>query len=335
MRQSSLLLLWLSVMTGTVNLSCSNRHIVVSELTCEYRHVPLGIDQLKPRLGWILEGDQRGQKQTAYQVLVASKQDILAKDQGDLWNSGKVNSEQSIHVEYDGAPLKSGQRCFWKLRVWDKDGKPSEWSNNSTWEMALLGKEEWKGAWIYDGKPTPEDEETLYLDDPNPLLRKEFELSKPIASARLYITGLGYYESYLNGHHIGDQVLDPGFTDYSKRVFYSTFDVTSLLKEGNNCIGIMLGNGWYNPLPMRMWGWLNLRDHLTIGRPRAICQLNVQYTDGSQDRVVTDQSWKVGEGPVIRNNIYLGEVYDARFEQPGWNKPGFVDTAWRSAAYNH
>ena len=150
--------------------------------------------------------------------------------------------------------------------------------------------------------------------------------------ARLYVSGLGYYEAYLNGRRIGDYVLDPGWTDYRDRVFYSTFDVTPFLQKDLNCIGVMVGNGWYNPLPMRMWGRLNLRDHLSTGRPRFIAQLNIEFTGGSAQSIASSTDWRVHEGPVVRNNIYLGEVYDARSEIQGWSNPGLDDSQWCQAA---
>ncbi|MCK4418167.1 MAG: alpha-L-rhamnosidase N-terminal domain-containing protein, partial [Candidatus Latescibacteria bacterium] len=164
------------------------------------------------------------------------------------------------------------------------------------------------------------------------MFRKEFTVDKDVMCARLYVSGLGYYEAYLNGRRIGDYVLDPGWTDYRDRVFYSTFDVTPFLQKDLNCIGVMVGNGWYNPLPMRMWGRLNLRDHLSTGRPRFIAQLNIEFTGGSAQSIASSTDWRVHEGPVVRNNIYLGEVYDARSEIQGWSNPGLDDSQWCQAA---
>jgi len=197
--------------------------------------------------------------------------------------------------------------------------------------MGLLTQEEWTGSWIGDGRRDPEREEELYHDDPAPLFRKAFEVSRPVSEARLYISGLGYYVAYLNGERIGDHELDPGWTDYSARIFYSTYDVTEQLKRGENVVGVMLGNGWFNPLPLRMWGRLNLREYLPMGRPRFIAQLNITYRDGSALSIVTDESWKIYEGPILSNNIYLGEIYDARKEIEGWHRPGFDDAVWRRA----
>ena len=268
----------------------------------------------------------------AYRVLVASSPEKLAKQQGDLWDSGKVASADSVNVAYAGQPLASGQTCFWQVQAWDKEGKASPWSAPAVWEMALLDKAHWTGQWLNDGKQNPQKDEDFYKEDPAPLFRKEFVVTKPLRRARLYVTGLGYYEASLNGERVGDQMFDPGWTQYDRRVFYSTYDVTGQLRSGRNCLGMMLGNGWYNPLPLRMWGHLNLREHLTIGRPRFIAQLNLEFADGSTQSVASDASWKTAEGPIRFNSIYLGEVYDARKELPGWDRVGFDGTDWRAPA---
>ncbi len=174
--------------------------------------------------------------------------------------------------------------------------------------------------------------EKAFDDHPAPLLRKEFVVGKKIARARAYISGLGYYELRLNGKRLGDHVLDPGWTDYSKRVFYSTYDVTEQLKRGNNAIGIMLGNGWFNPLPLPMWGRVLPGAALTTGQPRAILQLVIEFTDGTAQRVLTDETWRANGGPILRNSVYLGEVYDARREQPGWDTAGFDESKVFAAA---
>ena len=306
--------------------------VTVTDLRTEYRSNPLGIDERYPRLGWILHSNQRNQAQSAYQVVVASTEASLARDRGDLWNSGKVVSGHSVHVVYAGRPLASRAICYWKVRVWDREGRVSPWSAPARWEMALVEPGDWTATWVNDGKPNSTSDEAFYENDPAPLFRHEFALAAPVRRARLYVTGLGYYEAFLNGARVGDQVLDPGWTMYGKRVFYSTYDVTSQIRQGRNCVGVMLGNGWYNPLPLRMWGNLNLRDHLAIGRPRFIAQLEVELADGSRRSIASDGNWRVADGPLVFNSVYLGEVYDARLEPQGWALPGFDDRAWRRAA---
>jgi alpha-L-rhamnosidase len=301
------------------------------DLRCEYRRDPLGIDDPRPRLSWALASDGRAETQSAYRILVARSTRLLDADRGDLWDSGKVGSSESLAIAYGGQALRSGLRCYWKVRVWDGKGRPSAWSPAAFWETALLGDRPWQGRWISDGKPVPEREEDFYRDDPAPLFRKEFAAPERIARARLYITGLGYYEASINGRRVGDQVLDPGWTNYEKRVFYSVYDVTGLVRAGRNCLGVMLGNGWWNPLPLRMWGNRNLRADLPVGRPCLIAQLEIAAEDGSVTTVATGPDWKVRDGPLLRNNIYLGEVYDARREIPGWDSPGATEAGWSAA----
>ncbi|MCH5377797.1 MAG: alpha-L-rhamnosidase N-terminal domain-containing protein, partial [Planctomycetes bacterium] len=247
----------------------------VQRLRCEYRQRPLGIDHPAPRLSWTLDSSVRGQAQTAYRVLVARNPEILEANRGDLWDSGKKASSQSVNVPYGGSALVSGQRCFWKVKVWDKDGASSDWSEASSWEMGLLEATDWKGAWISNGEPLPENDADFYKDDPAPLFRKEFKLSAPVRRARLYIAALGYVHARLNGRAVSDQHLDPLWTLPNKRVFYSVHDVTKHLKQDDNCLGVTLGNGWYNPLPLRMWGHVNLRERLPVGRPQFIAQLAI------------------------------------------------------------
>jgi len=302
--------------------------IRVRRLRCEYRDQPLGIDHPAPRLSWTLESSIRGQKQTAYRVLVARSIKALQAGRGDLWDSGKVESSQSVNTVYAGDTLVSGQRCFWKVKVWDKNGMSSDWSDPSFWEMGLMEADDWKGHWISDGKPLPENDADFYRDDPAPLFRREFKLSGPVRSARLYISALGYVHATLNGRAVGDHHLDPLWTLPNKRVFYSVYDVSKNLEQGDNCLGVTLGNGWYNPLPLRMWGRVNLRERLPVGRPQFIAQLLIEYADGSRESLASDSSWKVAPGPILRNSIYLGEKVDARKAVKGWDKPGLDDRAW-------
>ncbi len=198
--------------------------------------------------------------------------------------------------------------------------------------MGLLDNTDLGGQWINDGKSLPVRDEDFYADDPAPLFRKTFSIQGKIEKARFYISGLGYNVAYLNGKRIGDHELDPGWTGYAAREFYSTYDVTDLLIDGKNCLSVTLGNGWFNPLPLRMWGGRNIRDALFTGKPSFICRLSADAADGSKTVIVSDETWKVHDGPIIRNNIYLGEVYDARREVSGWNLPGFDDQDWKTAS---
>ena len=320
------------VLTATVLIGCSeNGGLRVTDLRTQYKANPLGIGTAIPQLSWTLQSDARNCTQSAYRILVAESEKLLAEELGSLWDSDRVESNETLNIPYGGIPLGSGQKCFWKVCIWDGTGQASDWSAPSFWETALLRPNDWKARWISDGRPTPEKDADFYKEDPAPIFRKEFILDQRPVKARLYISGLGYYDARLNGRRVGDRVLDPGWTDYADRILYSTYDVTALLQKGTNCLGAVLGNGWYNPLPLRMWGRLNLREHLAVGRPCLIAQLEIHFADGSSHTVASDKSWKVHEGPLLRNNVYLGEVYDACREIPGWDTAGFDDSAWSQA----
>ncbi|MDR1584152.1 MAG: glycoside hydrolase family 78 protein [Prevotellaceae bacterium] len=295
-------------------------------LTCEYQINPLGIDIVQPVFGWKLSADERNQYQTAYELIVALSEKDLEQGKNLIWKSGKVVSGQCFNIPYNGKRLRSFTRYYWKVKVYDRDGKISGWSPAAYWETAMLSPSDWKAQWIGDGSIAPKDEKDFYKDCPAPVFRKVFNTKKDIAQARLYITGLGYYEATLNGKPVDDRRLDPGWTNYGKQILYSVFDVTPLVKSGENAIGITLGNGFYNPLPMRIFR--QLRDHLYIGRPCFIAQVKLSFTDGTEEWIVTDESWKMSAGPILRNNVYLGEHYDARKELDGWDNAGFDDSNW-------
>ena len=284
--------------------------LVVVERTCEYAIDPLGIDVPQPRFGWVLASEQRGQMQSAYQVLIASSAEKLQADTGDKWDSGKVDSDESVHVPYGGAALSSGEACWWKVRVWDADGAVSRYSEPATFEMGLLQRSDWEGEWIGADASISA-----------PLLRKEFTIAKELTRARVYISGLGWHELYLNGEKVGDHVLDPATTDYAKQVLYVTHDVTDLLREGANAVGGMLGNGWFSEPEWEAYG----------DSPRLLVQMTLEYADGDTESLATDGTWKVASGPIVRNDLFGGETYDARLEKPGWAGPGYDDGEWRLA----
>ncbi len=300
---------------------------VPSHLTVEYQTLPLGIDASTPRFSWQPAG--KGMQQTAYQILVASSEENLRVDKGDVWDSKPVKSNQSINILYGGKILQSTTRYFWKVKIWDRQENAAAYSEVAWFETAFLSPDEWSAQWIGDERQIPTREEDFYQDISNPIFRKNLQISKDIQKARLYVSGLGYYEAYVNGVKAGDHVLDPGWTNYAKRVLYSVYDVTEQIKEGKNAIGVSLGNGWYNPLPLALFGQFNLRDFLTTGQPSFIAELHVWYQDGTQDIIASDPSWKSSTGPLLKNNIFLGEKYDARREQPGWKLSDFEDRSWK------
>lgn len=299
-------------------------------LTCEYLTNPLGIDISHPRLSWQVQSKQRNQFQSAYELEIRAD-NHWNNGSGLLWTSGKVESSESLHIDYKGPALNSFTRYYWRVRIYDLEGRPSNWSQPAWFETALLSPDDWTAAWISDDKPLPTRDEDFYEPDPMPLFRTVFKTSKKIASARLYITGLGYYEAYLNGKKVGDHELDPGWTRYDKEILYSVFDVSSQLKQGANTVGIMVGNGWFNVWPMRMWGRFNLREALVSGRPMVKAQLRILYKDGSVETIHTDRNWQMKTGPVIRNSVYRGEEFDARAIPEGWLTSTGTLPGWTNA----
>ncbi|MBO0789890.1 MAG: family 78 glycoside hydrolase catalytic domain [Ktedonobacteraceae bacterium] len=307
--------------------------ITPTRLHCEYLVNPLGIDSIHPRLSWMLQATQRAQSQLAYQILVASSEAALAVDRGDLWDSGKVDSAQSVHIVYAGAALTSGQRCWWKVRVWDQHGVPSAYSEPAYWEMGLLQSQDWRAQWI--GLELREQETHAVEDDiaglvASPYLRKALTLSGTLRKARLYITAKGLYEAYINGQRIGEAQLAPGWTDFEKRIQYQTYDVTSLLQPGENALGAILGTGWYcgyvgmPALPAGSKGYARYGE-----APRLLFQLQLEYTDGSSETVTSDGSWQGATGPIVYADLLQGEAYDARRELGGWNRAGYAGERWQ------
>jgi alpha-L-rhamnosidase len=287
----------------------------VERLRCEYRVDPLSVEAAQPRLAWESHDARRGAKQTAYQVLVASSPEKLAAGEGDLWDSGRVASERSIHVAYAGKPLGPRMQCFWKSRVWDKDGQPTSWSQPGCWTMGI----NWQAAWILASTK-------LDSNTPLPIFRREFDVSKPVRRAEVSVCGLGFQEVHLNGHKVGDDELAPGWTNYRQSCLYSTYDVTRQLVNGRNALGVMLGNGMYNVAGGRYAKFTG-----SFGPPMFILQLHIDYADGSSSVLISDESWKATDGPIRFSCIYGGEDYDARKEISGWDRPGLDDSAWKAA----
>jgi len=305
-------------------------------LRCEYRLNPLGIDEAQPRLTWRLESNTRGEKQTAYQILVATSEALLRKHTGDLWDSGKVAGDQTVNVVYSGRPLGSRLQAFWKVRVWDKDGH-AEWSNPASWTMGLLKPDDWQASYIgfRDSTPVFKDTTNLFLP-PARQYRKEFPATKAVSRATIYATAVGIYELYLNGERVGDAWFAPGWTDYHQRAYYWTHDVTRLVKRGENALAAWVADGWYSGYIG--FGLLTGIGTEKIGRytygktPAILAQLEIEYADGSCERIVTDKSWKVtGDGPIREGDFLMGEFHDARKATPGWTEAGFNDSAWEQA----
>jgi len=291
--------------------------IQVTKLVCEYHENPIGIDVKKPRFSWQILSDGQNVMQTAYEIKVTDQ-----SPKGKLvWSSGKVESDQSVNVEYGGPVLKSMQRLYWQVRVWDNSKNVSAWSAPASWEMGILEPGTWKASWISmdSANDTADVRPCQYF-------RKDFSTAKKIKSARIYVTCKGLYQLFLNGQKVGPDLFTPGWTSYNKRIQYQTYDVTSLL-QGKNSLGAILGDGWYRG----RIGWSS--KHGYYGNKLALlAQLQISYTDGTSETVCSDNSWKVSTGPILGSSIYDGETYDARLEMPGWNKTGFDDSQWEQAS---
>ena len=319
------ILFFLSFLFFTTVLSAA---ISVTSLRTEGQSNPLGIDAENPRFSWKLEAtNEKDVMQKAYQILVASSLSNLANENGDVWNSGKITTDNSLWIPFAGRTLLSNQPYFWKVKVWTNKGE-SNWSPVSDWTMGLLSENNWKAQWIGLDKAMPWDSETTWSRLSARYLRKEFPATKSVKRATVHISGLGLYELFINGNRVGNQVLAPSPTDYRKTVFYNTYDVTSLIQQGKNAVGVTLGNGRfytmrqkYKPYKINTFGYPKLRFNLTI-----------EYSDNTYETIGSDTSWKLtADGPIRSNNEYDGEEYDARKELTGWSQPGFDDSNWLEA----
>ncbi len=306
--------------------------LIPIRVRCEYRVDPLGIDSPAPRFDWLLQPVDpaaRGLTQSAYEVVAASSPALLAADRGDLWDSGKVTSDQTVQVPYAGRPLVSHQAVWWKVRVWDQTGAPSAWSAAGQWTMGVLNAADWSGArWI----GAPDANQPADLKAPKPsyetvLLRREFTVKPNLRRALVQVCGLGQYELTLNGRKVGTDLLTPGWTQYDKTCLYDTYNVTAALRAGPNAAGLFLGNGFFH-----VHGGRYSKVTLSFGQLQAVALLRLEYQDGSVETVVTDGRWKAAPGPITFSSIYGGEDYDARLVQDGWDQPGFADARWDAPA---
>lgn len=323
-------------------LFLSAQSVQVHTLTCNHFNNPIGIATAIPVFSWQLRADGRNVMQTACEVRVAASEAVLAKQQGFEWNSGKMRTDQSVNLLYKGRTLRAGHTYYWQVRVWDNKGGVSAWSSTARFTTALLNEADWSNAqWI--GYEDLEDSMRVVpgVHSPDkkkipagrvvkravvPLFRKEFSADKTIAQALAFVSGLGQYEMTVNGKKAGNGFLAPGWTFYDKRCLYNTYDITSLLTQGKNAVGVMVGNGFYYINRERYFKLLT-----AYGMPKLLCKIQVTYTDGTQEVIVSGKDWKTAPSPVVYTSIYSGEDYDARLEQEGWDKPGFNDAAWKQA----
>ncbi len=320
MKSFNLLLLFVFLSEGLF----AQKEISPYDLTCEHKNNPLGIDVSQPRLSWKIKSAGFNVMQTAYSIRVSTDQQFTPSK--IVWSTGRINSDESILIPYDGKSLVAGQRYYWQVKVWDNKGRESRWSVPAYWEAGLLSPSGWKASWI-------ELDADTNRYSPSPHFRKEFALTKPVKSARLYVTSHGYYEVQLNGKKVGDQVLTPGWTSYLKRLQYQAYDVTSLLNQGANALGAVLGDGWYRGT--LAWGnnWSVYGKRLGL-----LLQLKIIYSDGTTEHILSDGSWKGRiDGAILMNDIYNGETYDASRKLTGWSLPGYDDKKWspvRTASYS-
>jgi len=318
--------------------SCKEKtELRVENLTCNFTERPMGIESPAPMLGWQIKSSGRNIMQSAYHIVVAENSDELQGGKGTVWDSGKTNSDQSVNVKCKGRNLKPGKRYYWQVKIWDENGRESAWSEISWWQTELFSENDWQGAqWVaYEvldsskvlvpgihGSGDNLGEKALQRPV-IPQFRKSFAVEKELQLATLSISGLGHYISYLNGEKVGDSFMAPGWTDYDQTVFYNIYDVTSLLNNGENVLGAVVGNGFYNINRERYRKLV-----IAYGFPKLIAHLHFQYTDGSSEVLVTDKSWKTSPSPITYTSIFGGEDYDATQEQTGWKEAGFDDSEW-------
>ena len=322
---------------SVITCVCFAQGISVSNLKCEYKVDPTDIDLASPHLSWEIQSVTRNLTQTAYRILVADNSVLLQQNKGNVWDSKRVNSSASIQVVYSGKLLVSAKKYYWKVMVWDNKTRVSQWSKVADWQMGLLAAADWQGAkWIaYQNMADsmqllpvglPKGKKRSPGTDVLPLICKQFSVSKPVKSATIFISGLGHFELNVNGKKVGDHFLDAGWVNYEKEAQYVSFDLSGLVKQGNNAIGILLGNGFYFT-PTGRYRKLTL----AYGYPKMICRLLVEYTDGTNYNIISNTSWKTTAGPITFSSIYGGEDYNATKQQQGWDMPGFNDKTWQNA----
>ncbi len=298
-------------------LNVNFAQVQVTGVFVENKVNPVGISEMYPRLSWQLQSSKRNVTQSAFEIQVSEDLNSLLRGTNLIFHTGKIPSDQSVYVQFTGNTLQPGHKYYWHVRAWDDNDKVSKWSEPASWVMGIMGPENWKAKWIQAG--FREDESR-----PSPIFRKEFVTEKNVKLAVACITSRGMYEARINGEKVGEACLTPGWTSYNKRLQYQTYDVTNLVQSGRNAIGVTLGNGWYR-------GNLGYEGKTDIyGKELALLfQMQIIYTDGSVETIVSDGSWRSSTGAIQYSEVYNGETYDARLEKTGWDMPGYNDTEWR------
>jgi len=304
-----------------IGFSChtSKNEVTITNLKSEYLFSPVGIDSPSPRLVWQISSDKPGKYQSAYEIIVGTDSLAIEKGKGNLWDSGKINTELSLAV-YAGSSLEPFTKYFWNVKIWDENGIASKWSSVSSFETGMMNGKNWQGDWISDTRD-------INLK-PAPWFRKEFQAAKTIQSARAYIAVGGLYELYINGEKVGNHRLDPMYTRFDRRTLYVTHDVTKMLHQGDNAIGVLLGNGWYNHQSTAVWYF---HEAPWRARPKFCMDLHITYSDSTKQIISTGTDWKTTLSDVVFNSIYTAEHQDARQKQVGWNMTGFDDSGWKEA----
>jgi alpha-L-rhamnosidase len=288
-------------------------------LQCEYLKNPIGLDTSAPRLMWQMDDIRNGAFQSAYQVVVGTDSAKVILGDGNCWNSGKTNGSIRL-ITYAGKTLQPFTKYYWTIALWDKDHQKTSLAPIANFETGMMIIGNWKGSWISDSRD-------IKLK-PAPYFRKEFSLGKKILSARAYIAAAGLFELYVNGEKVGNHRMDPMFTRFDRRTLYLTHDITKLLKEGKNAVGILLGNGWYNHQSTAVWYF---DEAPWRARPSFCMDIRITYSDGSQETITSDTDWKTSLSSVVFNSIYTGEHVDARLMQSGWNRIGFDESKWKNS----
>ena len=307
-------LFYLSVLT-LLSFNTFAQSTQVTGLKCEYLTNPIGIDATSPRFIWQLKDGRLGAIQSAYQIFIGTDSLEVKSEKGNVWQTAKINSPINL-LTYQGKALQPFTKYYWRVRLWDKDGKTIN-SSIASFETGMMGIQNWKGTWI-------SDDNDIHIK-PAAYYRKTFQPKKQIKSARAYIAVAGLYELYINGKKIGDHRLDPMYTRFDRRNLYVSYDITNQLQNGKNAIGVILGNGWYNFQSKGVWDYERAPWR---ARPTFCMDIRVTYTDGSMETISSDKSWKTTTGPIIFNSIYTGEHYDARLEKAGWDMPDYDDSKW-------
>ncbi|MGE5420658.1 MAG: family 78 glycoside hydrolase catalytic domain [Chloroflexota bacterium] len=318
-RKFSFFVIFTSVVIFSFSCRVDPGKNIPRNLRCEYIVNPLGIDNPHPRLTWQQFDERMGARQTSYRIFVGTDSADVANGKGNVWTSDKVNSDQNL-IKYDGDSLKPFTRYYWGVMIWGDARKRSEISPLAFFETGMMKSGNWKGTWISDSRD---------IDlKPAPYFRKDFSVNGNLRSARLYIAAAGLYEVYVNGEKSGDAMLDPAYSRFDRRTLYVVHDITPMISNGLNAIGVLLGNGWYNHQSTAVWYF---DEAPWRARPSFCAEIHLTYDDGTREIISSNTDWKTSLSPVIFNSIYTAEHHDARLEQPGWNMPGFKDSKWKNS----